>query len=140
MDAQLYLGALKQPERPGYCTVFAHMAPSVVLEWRTGKNGKKRLVQIWSAEALHDVLKSKGCKPYEPVILFGCNAGRGDENIALDYARLFGVPVVAATNYTWWSPKGDYTGIYGYLSDTPGDPGYHKKNLDDPGKWKVFRP
>ena len=92
------------------------------------------------AKALNKRL-SKLCKPKQPVKLHACSAGRGENSIAEQLARLRGTRVTAPDDRVWTTP-------WDTEPDTPYPPISEDKdsffndlpNFARPGNWREFGP
>lgn len=124
---------------PGICQVFGHMNPRGIEVWRKNKDGKWVLDFLKRPVDIQRELVKRGCKPKQPVYFLGCQAGRGKDPIARQYARVIGVPTVGSTRWTWWASSG-YDGTYGRQSTDRNHPDYNKKNVKDRGRWRKFIP
>lgn len=88
-----YPAAEKMPDDPTICLVISH--------------GSNRSVRFMNAKQLYDVL-SKRCKPKQTIKLDACNAGRGENSIAEQLAKLWDGIVIAPDNRvwtTWWNTE-----------------------------------
>jgi RHS repeat-associated protein len=126
-DKILFEMANKYWDQSGACLVYAHGGPNVVVDGR----GKKS-VRITSGKALEKLLLAEGCKPNQPVILYSCNTGKGNNSIAEQLSKTKSFPDVQAPNrQIWynrpwfWSSGPDK--VYGKMPDgktiNPNDPG-----------------
>ena len=133
-DRMFHNGVDHEPDNPGVCQVYGHMAPSGIEVWING-----RKVFLTRPVDIKRELIKRGCKPKQPVYFLGCRAAMGDNSIAENYARAMGVSTVGSTRQTWWSQNG-FDGTFGRQNPSRGQPGYNKQNRNDPGQWKVFGP
>jgi RHS repeat-associated protein len=135
-DNSFWKGAMSEVDMPGACLVYGHMAPSGIEVW---VNGRREF--LTNPDDINRELMKRGCKPRQPVYFLGCRSGLGENSIAERYTRRFRIRTAAPTTYTWWKGPGPkdrfwpygYNGTYGKTPD-------EKKNLDDPGHWRVFEP
>ncbi|HEX7819335.1 MAG TPA: RHS repeat-associated core domain-containing protein [Sphingobium sp.] len=135
LDPNLYGYAERFRDRPGLCIVFGHMNPNAVRGWgRRTRDG-----YLDNPQDIHNLLMKRGCKPTQPVLFFGCQAGKGSRSIADQYAKQYGVPTMANDRDLWWS-NGDLLGAYGRQSENSGSPDYNFPNQSDPGVWRLFKP
>ena len=133
-DGNFHGGFGRERDIPGVCQVYGHMAPSGIAVWR---NGRKVFLTV--PADINRELMQRGCKPNQPVYFLGCQAGRGDNSIAKQYANKYGVRTVGSTRQTWWSRNG-FAGSYVHQNPNRGQPGYNQPNRNDPGQWRAFGP
>jgi RHS repeat-associated protein len=125
-DDPNYPAAEKMPDDPTVCLVISH--------------GSNVTVSHMHAKALNKRL-SKLCKPKQPVKLDACSAGRGENSIAEQLARLRGTRVTAPDDRVWTTP-------WDTELDTPYPPISEDKdsffndlpNFARPGNWREFGP
>jgi RHS repeat-associated protein len=130
-DPILFAVSQKYWDDSDACLVYAHGGPDVVEDGR----GEK-IKRITSGKALEKFLLAEGCKPKQPVILYSCRTGKGDNSIAEQLSKTKSFPDVAAPNRQIWFNRPWFWSsgpnkIFGKLPDgktiNPNDPGSMRK-------------
>lgn len=113
---------------PGFYTVASHGSP--VVSTLGGQHN------VPSDRALAAVIGGRN-RLREPVFLLGCRLAGDGADHSRNLARLMGVPVIAATNQTWWARRGDWISmrIYPRSTSNPNNP-----DRSRPGHLVVFTP
>jgi RHS repeat-associated protein len=96
-DSTLYYRANQYFDIPGACLVYAHGGPDAVVDGRGKKN-----IRITSGKDLEKFLLAEGCMPNEPVILYSCRTGQGDNSIAEQLSKTKSFPDVHAPDRQIW--------------------------------------
>jgi RHS repeat-associated protein len=121
-----YPAAEKIPDDPTVCLVISH--------------GSNRSVRFMNAKQLNDAL-SKRCKPKQKIKLDACNAGKGENSIAEQLAKLRKGIVSAPDDRvwtTWWDTEMQTP--YPPVSEDK-DSGWNRvPDISRPGSWREFGP
>lgn len=84
-------------DTPGVWSVYAHGWMKNVFDMR----GEKP--DTLTIEALAKILEGHGWKPGDPVVLYACRTGKGENSFAEQFARKYGSDVTAPNRQVWYN-------------------------------------
>ena len=127
-DLTAYLGSMRDPDKSGILTIYAHGGPNAV----NGPSLINRFGDRLNANQLADLIRGKVENGKTPGWLKACDTGEDPEGFAQQLANSLGVTVFAPTTNVWINNEG-VVGPFGKNSDG-------SLNLSDPGRYTQFYP
>lgn len=126
-DDEILISSLALPPEPGYYTVDLHGSP----------DGFFYEDERLDAEELSRLIRADERWDHQPVRLFSCETGQGDDPIAQVVSDELDVTVLAPTELAWAYPSGE---IFTTSSSGIDDFGNPIETVPYDGHWREFNP